>query len=99
MLRAAHPAPPIPPPLSLRLCSLEPITQRHQFIHLGNDAVLFGEGREEHREQAQSLHTEPLPRNAHLDVVDDLLKEGRYQRQMNELTDCWKKETYDGDML
>ena len=35
---------PVPPALPLRLRRLQPITQRHQFIHLGDDAVLFGEG-------------------------------------------------------
>ena len=33
----------IPPALPLRLRRLQPITQRHQFIHFGDDAVLFGE--------------------------------------------------------
>ena len=36
---------PIPPALPLRLRRLQPIAQRHQFIHFGDDAVLFGEGR------------------------------------------------------
>ena len=40
---------PIPPALPLRLRRLQPITQRHQFIHLGDDAVLFGEGWERNR--------------------------------------------------
>ncbi len=35
---------PIPAPFPLRLRRLQPIAQRHQFIHLGDYAVLFGEG-------------------------------------------------------
>ena len=31
----------------------QPVTQGHQFIHFGNDAVLFGKGREEHEEVAK----------------------------------------------
>jgi hypothetical protein len=35
---------PIPPALPFRLYPLEPITERHEFIHLSNNAVLFSEG-------------------------------------------------------
>ena len=35
----------IPPALPLRLRRFQPITQRHQFIHLRNDPVLFREWR------------------------------------------------------
>ena len=34
----------VPAALPLGLRSLQPITQRHQFIDLGDDAALFGEG-------------------------------------------------------
>src|ERR1019366_3097393 len=34
---------PIPSVLPLSLCRLQPITQGHQFIHLGDNALLFGE--------------------------------------------------------
>ena len=37
---------PIPSALPFRSRPLQPITQRHQFIHFGDDAVLLGEGRE-----------------------------------------------------
>ena len=30
--------------LSVNLCRLQPVAERHQFIDLGDDAVLFGEG-------------------------------------------------------
>ena len=41
--------------LPLRLRRLQPIAQRHQFIHLGNDAVLFGEGWEGNLEYKVSI--------------------------------------------
>ncbi|HEV3118689.1 MAG TPA: hypothetical protein VGY58_16690, partial [Gemmataceae bacterium] len=33
---------PNPPVLPLCLCRLQPITQRHQLVHLGDDAMLLG---------------------------------------------------------
>ena len=50
--RCRTPRQPIPPALPLRLRRLQPITERHQFIHLGDDAVLFGEGWEGKREHS-----------------------------------------------
>src|ERR1035441_836510 len=41
----------IPPALPLRLRRLQPVTQRHQFIHLDDDAVLFEIGRASCRER------------------------------------------------
>ena len=34
---------PVPRRLPLRPCCLQPVAERHQFINLGNDAVLLGE--------------------------------------------------------
>ena len=42
---------PIAPALALRLRRLQPIAQRHQLVHLGDDAVLLGEGWEREHER------------------------------------------------
>ena len=42
----AHRRHPVPRRLPLRLGRVQPVAERHQFINLGNDAVLLGEGRE-----------------------------------------------------
>ena len=39
----------IPSSLTLRLRRLQPIAKRHQFVHFGDDALLFGQRR--HRER------------------------------------------------
>lgn len=46
---------PIPPALRRYLRRLQPIAQSHQFIHLGNDAVLLGEGWEGENESINIL--------------------------------------------
>ena len=41
---------PVAPPLALGLRRLQLVAQRHQFVHLRHDPVLFGEGRKRNRQ-------------------------------------------------
>ena len=55
---------PIAAALPLRLRRLQPIAQRHQLVHLGDDAVLFGKGWERERqvgEHPSSRHASDRP--------------------------------------
>ena len=58
-------------PLCLR--RLQPVTQRHQFVHFGDDTVLFGEGREGKRKQSEVRIVDSwigLPTHLFLDALD-----------------------------
>jgi|GEM_PF-4286837 len=50
----------VPPALPLHLRRLQAITQRHQFIYLGNDSMLFGERRDRKNKRGEALTGEML---------------------------------------
>ena len=42
---------------------LQPVAERHQFINLGYDAMLFGVGRDRNKKRFYAPHTEVLNRH------------------------------------
>ena len=70
--------------LPFLLLRLQPITQGHQLIRLGDDALLLGEGWEGYFKLLDHPFGERLPRRPNLDFVDHSLLRWTGQKHRKE---------------
>ena len=66
--------------LELRTDRLKAMATLRRIAPDVDDAVLLGEGWEQHWKQFNPLHAEPFSRHADLNIINQFLKKRRYQR-------------------